>query len=233
MKKIRVAIIEDNHDLNSMLVEDIRTAGYTVAGFLSVEDFDASECVADLIVVDINLPGESGFEFTERFRKTNQHVYIIALSALSGAVNRVTGYKSGIDIYLEKPTSSLEILSIIDRCAQRIQYYSSDLSGASVSKLMVMQGHFLIGTYSKILLKERERALLTYLTKAEERKLSYEDCIRVLGNEDMKQSALEVVIGRLRRKIQQVSGISRSIEAIRGTGYVLCVDLDLKSEEDN
>ena len=232
MEKIQVAVIEDNHDLNQMLVEDIRTAGYDVNGFQSVEDFDASVEETDIIILDINLPGENGFEFASRFRKSNEHVYIVALSARAGVDNRVNGYRCGIDNYLEKPTSSLEIVSVINRYAVRSRYYKSGLDRSEARSLLILQDYFLIGTYDKILLKERERALLTALTKAQERRLSYKDCIFALGNVKMEKSSLGVFIGRLRQKIKKVSGISYSIQPIRGWGYVLALELDLDTKEE-
>lgn len=224
---IRVVVIEDNHDLNSMLVKDIEAANYDAMGFLSVEAYDLSEIVADIIILDINLNGESGFEFASRLRRQNQDVYIIALTARAGRENRVMGYSCGIDVYLEKPMGSIEILAVIKRCAERVNHMRSMLRAATRSGVITLQGHVLTGAQNKIMLKNRERDLLVALIEAEDHMLSYENCLYAMNDPNMKQSALEVFIGRLRQKIRDASGIASSVQTIRGKGYLLAVKMEI------
>jgi DNA-binding response OmpR family regulator len=224
---IRVVVIEDNHDLNSMLVKDIEAANYDSMGFLSVEAYNLSAIVADIIILDINLNGENGFEFASDLRKQNQDVYIIALTARAGRENRVTGYSCGIDVYLEKPMGSIEVLAVIKRCAERVNHMRAKLRAATSSGVLTLQGHVLGGAENKIILKNRELDLLLALIAAQDHMLSYENCLEAMHDPNMKQSALEVFIGRLRQKIRDASGIASSIQNIRGSGYLLAVKIDI------
>lgn len=230
IEKISVVVIEDNHDLNSMMVEDLKTANFSVSGFHSVEDFNFSNLSADVIVLDINLPGENGFEFATRVRKIDQKVQIIALSARSGSENRVAGYRSGIDVYLEKPVSSIELLAVVNRSAERLIYNSSRKVEAERRGLLALSGHVLSGVKGSSVLKDRERSLLVALLGAQERRLSYESCAAALGNFEMKQAALEVFVGRIRQKMKDASGIPNSIQAIRGWGYALSVTIAYEAD---
>ncbi len=230
MKKVEIAVIEDNQDLNFMLVEDITAANYKVTGYLSVESFEDSSFQADIIILDINLPVEDGFMFASRYRKKNQQTFLVALSARSGRENKIAGYRSGIDIYLEKPISSVELLSILNRISERLINQVDKDPVILQRPLFRLDGLTLSGSHNTIVLKPRECRLLVALSQSKDHKLSYNDCILALGDDNMKRANLEVFVGRLRKKLEAVSGIYGSIQSIRGWGYIMAAEIGLDAK---
>lgn len=227
MKEVRVAIIEDNQDLNSMLIEDVKTGHYAVAGFFSAEEFYASNYAAHIVILDINLPGQNGFELASCLRQRDPFLVILVLTARVGTENRILGYESGVDFYIEKPISSLELLAILNRCSKRMFDFHLAISLLSGHTQLVLGERELSSQSGSVIVKERERAFLLSLAEVEGRYLSYDDCKLALGDSDMKQSALEVFVGRVRKKLLKVSGVARPIQSIRRLGYQLSVEIDI------
>lgn len=231
MKEVRVAIVEDNLDLNCMLVEDIKTGQYDAAGFFSAEEFYASNYTPHIVILDINLPGQNGFEFASCLRQRDPCVVILALSARAGSENRIVGYESGVDFYIEKPISSVELLAILNRCSKRMLDFRAVTSSLSGHTQVVLREHKLSSPSGSVILSERERTFLLALAGSEGSYLSYDDCKLACGGPDMKQSALEVFVGRVRKKLQKVSGVSKSIQSVRRLGYQLTVEIDIVAVE--
>ncbi|MBU3615585.1 response regulator, partial [Polynucleobacter sp. Latsch14-2] len=119
--KIKIAVVEDNDDLRSLLLRNIEREGYTVFGADSAESLDdlLIDHVFNLIILDLNLPSEDGISIATRLKKADHDLYIIMATARNSAEARVAGYESGADIYLTKPFSSAELLAAIGSLARR------------------------------------------------------------------------------------------------------------------
>lgn len=222
---IRCAIIEDNQDLSTMLVEDIKASDISVAVFPSAEEFMVSGYDPHIVILDINRPGQNGFEFSTGLRESNPFVQIIALRARSGVETRVLGYNSGIDIYLEKPVSSMEILAILRRSAERISNMRELSDEFSDPVSLILHDYQLSRGQSSLHLTERERDFLRALINADNCQLAFDECGPVCGDSNMQPKVLSVFIGRYRKKIWRVLGVDNAFQSVRGYGYRLGVNV--------
>ena len=220
---IRCAIIKDNQDLNAMLVEDIKASDISVAVFPSAEEFMESGYEPHIVILDINRPGQNGFEFSAGLRESNPFVQIIALRARSGVENRVLGYNNGIDIYLEKPVSSMEILAILRRSAERISNMHGLGDEFSGSASLILHNYQVSNGKSSLHLTDRERDFLRALVNAENCQLAFDECGLACGDPNMKQKVLSVFVGRYRKKIRRALGVHNAFRSVRGWGYRLGV----------
>ena len=107
---VKIIVIEDNADLNELLVEELVAEGFEATGHLSVEACTEAASQADLYLLDMNLPGESGLSFAARLRASRPEVGIVVLTVRTGSEIRTNSYDSGADIYLQKPCESAEII---------------------------------------------------------------------------------------------------------------------------
>ena len=225
---MRVVVIEDNQDLNDMLVEDLRSVGYETSGFHSVEDFEGSGLAADILLLDINLPGKTGLEFAVDVRSRDKRIGLVVLSARTGADNRITGYQAGVDVYLQKPVGSQEVLAAVDRVAERVNLHGGGIANQASRYALAVDRLVFSGPKGEVLLSAREVKVLAALARSDDQYVSYDTCKSLYaGGGAVKDATLEVAIGRLRKKIASVSDVQKPIVAVRGEGYKLIMDIKI------
>lgn len=225
--KLKLVVIEDNRDLKEMLFEDMRLAGYDADGFESCEQYEADPKPADIFLLDVNLPGKDGLDFARQLRMKDKRVGIVVLSVRFGPENRTTGYQNGADIYLQKPCGSMEIAAAVDRVAERVRLHEPLRKPTCRLSLATLS---LVLDDKLVPLIQREAEFLAALAKAEARQLTYDQCKHHFAeNSEIQQSALEVAVGRLRKKINATVGAARVIVSVRGVGYRLLLDMAVES----
>lgn len=216
---IRIALIEDNDDLRDLLFRDISGAGYLVYSAGCADDLDdLAACNAfNILVLDINLPGENGYSIARRYKKSNPHVHILMLTARVDVKDKIIGYESGADIYLTKPVSSAELLAAIGSAARRI--YNSD---TDAELFLDLRKATLTGQGS-VDLNRQEMVILKALAESVEGNLPYYRLLELCGEEvhANSKSTLEVRIVRLRKKMAEIGVAGNAFRAIRGEGYQL------------
>lgn len=216
---IKIALIEDNDDLRDLLFRDISGAGYLVYSVGCADDLDdLAACNSfDILVLDINLPGENGLSIARRYKKSNPHVHIVMLTARVDVSDKIIGYESGADIYLTKPVSSAELLAALGSVARRL--HNSD---TNADLFLDLRKAKLIGRGS-IELNRQEMVVLKALAESADGNLPYYRLLELCGEEVHANSkaTLEVRIVRLRKKMAEIGVDSNPIKAIRGEGYQL------------
>jgi DNA-binding response OmpR family regulator len=125
--KWRILVIEDDQALALGLRINLEAEGYEVLHVLSAEDgisiLDSTS--ADLVVLDLMLPGMDGIEALYRIRRENLKLPVLILTARSTADDKVEGLKSGADDYLTKPFHLEELLLRVKRMLDRYQWYKT------------------------------------------------------------------------------------------------------------
>jgi len=126
----RIAIIEDNSDLLQSTLEYLSFAGYTVWGVASAEAFYKQFVVspADIIIVDIGLPGEDGLSVAS-FLNGNPNLSVIIVSANNSVESKLAGLSTGADRYLTKPLDLAELAANIDALSR----HEAILKGSAVN----------------------------------------------------------------------------------------------------
>jgi len=97
---LNIVVVEDHQLLRESVVEMLTAAGHRVVGVESAEALGDEVALAriDVVVLDIQLPGESGLQLMQRLRRFQPGLGIIAMTALSAIQDRVAGYESGADV---------------------------------------------------------------------------------------------------------------------------------------
>lgn len=97
---LQIGVVEDNDDLRTTLVEILAGIGHHCTPFGSAEDMEESTASLDLLLVDLNLPGEDGLSLTARLKRAMPRLRVIMMTTRDGVSDRVRGYDVGADIYL-------------------------------------------------------------------------------------------------------------------------------------
>lgn len=219
---LNIVVVEDHEDLRSSVLDYLSQEGYTVNGASCGEDLDelmARQSV-DLIILDVNLPGESGFDIARRIRAVYPGVSVIMLTVRDEEYDRITGYDSGADLYLAKPISPTELTAVVRSVYRRKQSTVVARTGLelNVSRLV------LLAPKTEVALSKLDAVLLKALATAPDWRLPYwrlfEVTERSLDSEQSK-GQLELQVFRLRKKLVE-HGLSEDlIKAVRREGYQL------------
>ena len=228
--QMRLAIIEDDVILREELSQFLQSHQFIVYetnNGLALHDLLLAEPV-DVIILDLNLPGQSGFEIAQFVRASYPQIGIVMLSARTALVDRIKSYEHGADIYLPKPTPPQELLAAINSLARRITEFKPD-----GWILQTQSGQLLSPNQSAITLIAIEFVLLKALAQAPNRALESETICEILSEqlatELISKRALENVISRLRKKIQpHLDGVEqRIIHSVWGSGYQLYLPISI------
>jgi DNA-binding response OmpR family regulator len=132
---LNILVFEDYLPLQTSLIEVLSKFGHHVQGIESAEAFDeeAQDHNVDLVIIDVNLPGEDGFSLARRLHAVQPSLGIIILTAKTDATDKVTGYECGADIYLTKPVGFDELMAAVNALSRRLGK-SAPTVGAFVSE---------------------------------------------------------------------------------------------------
>jgi len=184
----------------------------------------------DLLVLDLNLPGESGLSLARRLREVQPSLVILMLTARNSIRDKVDGYEAGADIYLTKPVSIEELSAAVKSLQRRLARPQSHPTGQA-GLTMDIAGLRVYGPATSIELSAIEVALLSALARAPGRRLAYWQLLEVMTPEmtGATQAVLAVRMTRLRKKLAGTGIEGSTIQAIRQEGsYQLCVPIQLR-----
>lgn len=227
-RALRILVIEDNDAVRNAICEVLTRDGHQVSGVVMAEDVadEPTRFVSDIYIVDINLPGEDGISLSRRIRQSQPDAGIVIISARTSVGDRVAGYNSGVNIYLTKPLSIEELRSVIQGFSERRGTLdrTADLA-ITISKLSMTAS----GPGGEVRLTQPEIALLAAFSRAPQQSLEHWQAAIHLGQgEVIKKDALEVRVGRLRKKLAGCGFDAPAIQSLRRFGYRLCVPVTLR-----
>ncbi|MFD0589069.1 response regulator transcription factor [Paenibacillus sp. GCM10027627] len=226
-----ILIVEDEAKIARLLEIELECEGYKTAaagnGIDALEKFRGGSW--DLILLDVMLPGMSGFELLRRIRQTDTGVPVILLTAKGSVEDKVAGLDQGANDYVTKPFQIEELLARV-RAALRLRPAASSVPAAveeaewltaSDLKLNESTREVLRGDAS-IELTPREFDLLVYLLKNKRQVLNREQIVQAVWGYDYfgDTNVVDVYIRYVRKKIDCGSG-PELIHTVRGIGYVL------------
>jgi len=225
---LNIIVVEDNDDLREATVDALAEEGYKVQGLDCAESLSelSSWQSIDLMVVDLNLPGEDGLSLAQRVRAVQPDIGIIMVTARGLTIDKQRGYASGADIYLAKPVSLEELIAAIQALSRRLKPHAAQLTGF---RLDPARHKLFAPNQEAIALTSKESALLVALSRAPDGRLETWQLIEILGKDSAEnpKMALEITITRLRTKLQKCGCADIAIKAIRNWGYQLLGPLQL------
>lgn len=222
---LSIVVVEDHDLLREATVAMLRANGHAALGLFCAEEVDEqpAAALADLYVVDLNLPGQDGLALTRRLRAARPGVGIVMVTARTGIDARVAGYGSGADIYLPKPVDPAELLAAVQALGQRLQPSAVGGEGLRLEAL----GQRLAGPAGAVALTLAESQMLTAFAQAAAQTLERWQVAQLFGLGDRAgdRATLDVRVSQLRHKLLQAGAERPGLQAIRGHGYRLCVPL--------
>ena len=222
----QILVVEDEESFSDPLSYLLRKEGYDVAvsqtGPQALEEYDRSG--ADLVLLDLMLPGLSGTEVCRQLR-LRSNVPVIMLTAKDGEIDKVVGLEIGADDYVTKPYSSRELLARIKAVLRR-RGEPDDLLPATLtagSVRMDVDRHVVTVAGQHVPLPLKEFELLELLLRNTGRVLTRMQLIdRVWGSDYVGDTkTLDVHVKRLRAKIEPDPANPTLLVTVRGLGYKL------------
>ena len=220
---MRILVVEDERGLNRVLTKHLKNNGYSVDscedGREAIEYLDLASY--DLVLLDVMLPGMSGWDILRYIRKKNMDTSVLMLTALDSTEDKVKGLDGGADDYLTKPFALEELLARI-RLATRKQRGNRNNTYSLADLLVDCQRRTASRAGKEIILSAKEFSMLEYLIANQGIVLSREKLLNHLWDYDYEGSSnmIDVYIRHLRRKIDQGHEV-KLIHTVRGVGYVL------------
>ncbi len=233
---IRVLLVEDDRDLSESLARYLGRMGIEVRTAESIEALNLQEPQnVDIILLDINLPGENGMIAATRFRQQS-NVGIIMLTARSAVEDRIMGLSIGADSYLIKPVDPRELEAAIRSLHRRLVSTPPALSTPPLNQ-DTTRWVFDNSKWSlcppngqPLVLSAMEYHFVSLLVQNAGEAVSRERILSGLGkySGDAEARSLDTLLSRLRRKVEIVSPETPlPIRSVRGIGYVFAESVEV------
>ena len=175
----------------------------------------------DIIILDIMMPGESGLSLTEEIKKKDT-IPIILLTAKGEAKDRIQGLEFGADDYLGKPFEPKELLLRINNILNKIQKPILE-NEIYIGETLVNLKKLFININNKVLkINPQEKKILEKMLEYPGKVFSRNDIGKIINIS--KERTIDVMITRLRQKIEASPKNPKYLQTIRGSGYVLWIE---------
>jgi len=223
---MRLLLVEDEAPLRLTLALKLEAEGYRVDQAADGADglHQAREFPIDLAIVDLGLPKLSGIDLIQRLREDGRKMPILVLTARGSWQDKVQGLEAGADDYLVKPFEYPELAARVKALLRRAAQATSDVLRLgpiaidfSAQNVRLHDAPIDLTTY--------EYRVLEFLVRQRPRVVSKQELADYLypHDEDRDSNVLEVLVGRLRRKLDP-DGALAPIETVRGRGYRLTLE---------
>ncbi len=231
-----ILIVDDEKQICEFLSDYLQAHGYdvqTANDGAGMRDVMTSHDI-DLVILDLVMPGEDGLTLTRYLRETS-NVAVIILTGKDEEVDRIIGLEMGADDYVAKPFSSRELLARVKTVLRR----SKDAGGAApakgsdaitfagwnfdkISRKLIAPG------VDEVPLTTMEFNLLNAFTNHPNQVLDRDKLLELLQNRswDPYDRSIDVLIGRLRGKIEENPKKPEFIKTVRGAGYVFATTVE-------
>jgi len=221
-----VLVVDDDTRLRELLQRFLRESGYMVSAAKNADEARGliKQYRFDLLIVDVMMPKENGFEFLAKLRKESL-VPAIMLTAMGSVEDRIVGLESGADDYMAKPFDTKELLLRMANILKRVEKDKDkkDKLGLGLCLFDMQTKELKLKQGGVVHLTAVEQNLLMILGAKSGQVFSRDSLSELLGAGQSPRS-IDVQITRLRKKIEQDSKNPRYLQTVRGKGYMLLPD---------
>ena len=219
---MKLLVVEDERRLANSIADLLRTHGFEVdVAYDGPTGYDyAASGVYDLMILDVMLPGENGFDVARRLRSERNGTPILMLTARSETADRIAGLDAGADYYLTKPFDTGELLAcvraLLRRQREQVEVLSFGDTALDLSTCTLSCGA------DSVRLSNREFDIMRILMGAQHRNVPKESILTKVWGYDSNadENHVEVYVSFLRKKLSSIGSHVR-IVAIRRQGYHL------------
>jgi len=218
-----ILVVDDDDGIRDLVKQYLSENNFLITTAKNAEE--AKEKISiikfDLIVLDIMMPGKTGLEFTLE-NKDKINTPIILLTAKGEATERIKGLEVGADDYLPKPFEPKELIlrikNILNKTKSKNQKKIIEFDNVKInlSKLLIIQNK------KEFKINNTEKIILEKMINAPGQTFSRESIGKLIDLD--KERSIDVIITRLRKKIEIDPKNPKYLQTIRGTGYVLWIE---------
>ncbi len=229
---LNILVVEDNDDLRDSVCDVLAGLGHRVVGLSCAEDFGDQQTPLsiDLLVIDLNLPGEDGLSMAKRMRNLQPGLSIVMITSRGMLSEKLAGYEAGADAYLIKPFSVEELCALIKVVVRRRSAEDQKVvEGQGILRLDVKR-FTANGPKARVDLSPVETVVLAALSRANEQRLEYWQLISLIESVASCPSLanLAVRMTRLRKKLVNAGFVGNPLPAQRQlSAYQLCLRVQL------
>ena len=221
--KFHILVVDDDDRIRDLIKQYLIDNSFIVSTASNAEKAKMliSQFKFDLIVLDVMMPGQSGFDLTKEI-KSKINLPIVLLTAKGEVESRVKGLELGADDYLGKPFEPKELLlriqNILNKTVKTDQIRIIEFENVKIdlNKLLIIKNS------EEFKINGTEKIILEKMINNPGKTFSRED-IGLLSNLD-KERSIDVIITRLRKKIEINPKNPKFLQTIRGAGYVLWIE---------
>ena len=223
-KILHILVVDDDNRIRELVKEYLEENQFLVT--TAKDSQDAKEKLEiikfDILVLDIMMPGQSGLSLTKDIKQNNPSTPVILLTAKDEAKDRIQGLEFGADDYLGKPFEPKELLlrikNILNKTKSKI--FSDEVF---IGKTIINLNKLNIKINNKIKkINPQEKKVLETMLEYPGKIFSREDIGKIINIS--KERTIDVIITRLRQKIESNPKNPKYLQTIRGSGYVLWVE---------
>lgn len=222
--KIHILIIDDDEKIRDLLKQYLKNNNFFVSTAINASDAEEKLKIIkfDLAIIDIMMPGKDGLQLTKEIREKID-LPIILLTAKGEAEDRVRGLELGVEDYLPKPFEPKELLLRIKNVIKRIKKNKHEITSIKIGKAHVNIKKMEIQKEKKIIkINASEKILLENMISSAGKIFSREEISKITNL--TQERSIDVLVTRLRQKIEPDPKNPKYLQTVRGTGYVLWLD---------
>ena len=225
MKKFKahILIVDDDDRIRELVKQYLNDNNYLVTTAANAEDAKEKVNIIkfDLIVLDIMMPGQSGLEFTGENKK-KIGTPIILLTAKGEASDRIEGLEVGADDYLGKPFEPKELLLRIKNILEKTKIINQKRVVSFSNINIDLNKMLIINEKKEHKINNTEKKILEKMINSPGETFTREEIGKLINLD--KERSIDVIITRLRKKIEVDPKNPKFLQTIRGTGYVLWIE---------
>ena len=221
--KAHILVVDDDDGIRSLVKQYLNENNFLVTSAISAEDAvqKINLIKFDLIVLDIMMPGKNGLEFTvENKQKINTP--IILLTAKGEVSERVEGLEVGADDYLSKPFEPKELIlrikNILNKTKSKNIKRVIDFGNVTID----LNKHLIFKKDKEFKINNTEKTILEEMVNSPGKTFSREEIGKIINLD--KERSIDVIITRLRKKIEIDPKNPKYLQTLRGEGYVLWIE---------
>ncbi len=221
--KLHILVVDDDDKIRNLLKEYLNSNNYIVTTAIDAENakIKLGYFKFDIIVLDVMMPGKDGYQLTKEIKK-DLSVPIILLTAKGEVENRIKGLEIGADDYLGKPFEPKELLLRIKNIVNKNKKFDGNKSyNIGPTKVDLKKMYITLNGKNKKI-NTNEKNVLIAMLSSPGRTFSRQEIAKVSGVS--QERSIDVMITRLRQKIESNPNKPKFLQTIRGQGYVLWIE---------
>jgi len=218
-----ILVVDDDDGIRNLVKQYLNENNFLVTTAKNAEDAKEKTKIIkfDLIVLDIMMPGKSGLEFTKE-NKIILNTPVILLTAKGEASERVEGLETGADDYLPKPFEPKELVLRIKNILNKTKNLNLKRVIEFGNVKIDLNKLFITNGSDQFKINNTEKIILERMINAPGQIFSREEIGNIINLE--KERSIDVIITRLRKKIEKSPKSPKYLQTIRGEGYVLWIE---------